>query len=296
MTSSDNNMVMPVAPYYGGGAGDGGFGFGGGWWIILLLAVLGWGNGGFGGGYGNGGAFPWIMNGQNSGTADMQRGFDQAAVTGAIGGVRDAVTAGFGNVQTALCNGFAGVNQGVASGFAQAEVANNARQMANMQQAFANQTAMNSGFTAMQSQLAQCCCDNRLGTEGLKATVLQENCADRYEAANNTRDIITNASNNTQKIMDKLCQLEMDGLKQNYENRIATLQNALDASRADAQSLRFAASQSGQTAQILAGQAQRANEVEMYLNPPARPAYIVQNPNCCPQNYGCGCGCGGATM
>ena len=34
------NMVMPVAPAYGGGYGNmgGGFGFGGDWsWIILLL-------------------------------------------------------------------------------------------------------------------------------------------------------------------------------------------------------------------------------------------------------------------
>ena len=59
-------------------------------------------------------------------------------------------------------------------------------------------------MTALQAQLASCCCDNRLATESLRATVLQENCADRYEASNNTRDIITNATANTQAILDKL--------------------------------------------------------------------------------------------
>lgn len=29
--------------------------------------------------------------------------------------------------------------------------------------------------------------------------------------------------------------------------------------------------------------------VEQYLAPTPRPAYIVQNPNCCAPNFGCGC-------
>ena len=53
LTDDGNNMVMPVAPMYGGNGGFGN-GFGGdGWWIILLLLFAGggWGNG-FGGGFG----------------------------------------------------------------------------------------------------------------------------------------------------------------------------------------------------------------------------------------------------
>ena len=56
------------------------------------------------------------------------------------------LTNGFAGVNQNLCSGFAGVNQGVANGFAQAEISNNARQIANMQQAFAAQTATSQGF------------------------------------------------------------------------------------------------------------------------------------------------------
>lgn len=100
--------------------------------------------------------FPWLMNGQQNGYSEVQRGFDQNAVITGITGVNNAVTSGFGNVQTALCNGFAGVNAGIANGFAQAEIANNARQIADMQQSFANQTAMNQGFNALGTQFSQC--------------------------------------------------------------------------------------------------------------------------------------------
>lgn len=140
-----------------------GYGFGGGaWWWIIILFLFGmnggWGRGGFGGGYGSG-------DGVGS---EVQRGFDQNAVMSGINGLNGAVTAGFGNVQTALCNGFAGVNAGVANGFAQAEIAENGRQMANMNQMF-----------GIQSALQQCCCDNRAATADLKYTVANEACADR---------------------------------------------------------------------------------------------------------------------
>ena len=95
---------------------------------------------------------------------------------------------------TQLCNGFAGVNAGVANGFAQAEIAANGRQMANMNQAFAAQTAMTQGFNGLQSQFADCCCENRLGLADLKYTVATENCADRTQSMQNTRDIINIAT------------------------------------------------------------------------------------------------------
>lgn len=126
-----------------------------GWWgLIILLALMGYGNGfgGFGGG--NGGGFAG---------AGLQRGFDQQSVMTGINGLQNAVNTGFGNVQTALCNGFAGVNQGVSNGFAQAEIAANSRQMADMNQTF-----------ALQSALQNCCCENRAATADLKYTVATE--------------------------------------------------------------------------------------------------------------------------
>ena len=243
--SNGNGMVMPVSPMggYGGGFGNG---FGdNGWWIILLFVLLGgWGNG-FGG-YGNGGGVGFV-------DSSVQRGFDQASIMSGLTGISNNVVSGFGDVQTALCAGFNGV-----------EIGANARQMANMQSMF-----------DLQSQLASCCCENRLATADLKYTIASEECSTR---ANNTA--------NTQAILDKLCQLELDGVKAQIEaknDRIAELQTQLNMAN-------LAASQTAQTGRILADNAAQTVALEQYLNPVPVPAYIVQNPNCCAQNTGCGCG------
>lgn len=213
MTDTNGNIVMPVAPM--GGYGNGGFGsFGdmnGGWWIILLLLCLGggWGNG-FGGFGGNGAGFVG---------ADVQRGFDQSAVVSGINGVQNAVNSGFGDVQTSLCSGFAGVNSNISSGFSQAEIGENARQMANMQQIF-----------GLQSQLAQCCCDNRMATVQTQNIVQTEGAATRLAI-----------QQQTQAILDKMCANEIEQLRTNNENLRQQLAMA-----------NLAASQTAQTQQIIA--------------------------------------------
>lgn len=237
--TGEGNMYMPVAPAgYGGYGGYGNDMFGGNglWFLLLWMAMFGWGNNGFGG------------NGNNA-YSEVQRGFDQNAIMNGISGLQNSLT----------------------NGLAQAEISANSRQMADMNQNF-----------AMQSALQNCCCENRQATADLKYTMATE--------AANTR---ANCDANNQKVLDKLCQLELDGIKQNYENRIATIQNALDQERSNNQALRFAASQGAQTAQIQAGQRQLANEVEQYVLPTPRPSYIVQNPNCCAQNTFGGCGLSG---
>ena len=234
---NDNNgapIVMPVTPY-GGGYSNGGFGgfgdMGSGWWIILLLICLGgWGNGfgGFGGM--GGGAFPWMMAGQGNTNNDIQRGFDQAAVVSGINGIQNSITSGFGDVATALCGGFGTVNSNIANGFAQAEIGANTRQMANMNQIF-----------GLQSALQNCCCENRLATANQTATILAENCADRAAISDGIRDIISNQTANTQRILDVLCQDKLDSKNE----KLLELQNSLNMAN-------LAASQSAQTQQILA--------------------------------------------
>ena len=128
-----------------------------------------------------------MMAGQTNSNNDVQRGFDQAAIISGITGVQNAVTSGFGDIQTALCGGFANVQ----NGFAQAEIAANARQMADMNQGFALQTAVTGVGTATQAGLAD-----------LKYTLATEACATRAAS-----------SADRQMIMDKLCQLELDGYK-----------------------------------------------------------------------------------
>lgn len=145
-----NGFYMPVAPAYGGGQGGFG-GFNGDWgWIILLLLFAGGGWGMGAGGYGNmqlGMDFPWLMNGQNGINNNVSSGFRDAQISDGITSIRD----GIGNLSTQLCNCCGDMQQAVSSGFAQAEIAANGRQMANMNQAFGAQTAMLQGFNQIGS-------------------------------------------------------------------------------------------------------------------------------------------------
>lgn len=258
--TNNGDFTMPVMPM-GNGYGNGGFGNDGMWWFIILLFALGWGGNGFGGGYGNNAGVPFIAN-------DVQTGFDQAAVMGGINGITSGLANGFADIQQALCNGFAGVEQGA-----------NARQIANMQQGFATQTAITGGMNDIASQLAQCCCNQSMNTADLKYTVATEACADRSAISNALRDVLEANNASTQKILDTMCQDKIDAKNE----RIAELQNQLTMAQ-------LAASQNAQTAAILTDNLAQTNALEQYLAPVPRPAYIVQNPNCCAQNYGCGCG------
>lgn len=144
----------------------------------------------------------------------------------------------------------------------------------------ANQAAMTAGMNSLAMALQQCCCENRASTADVKYTVSQEGAATRAAV-----------QSGNQAILDKLCQLELDGIKQNYENRIATMQNALDQARSENQALRFQSSQGAQTSQILADNAKQTVALEQYLNPTPIPAYMVQNPNCCGTSpLTCACG------
>ena len=229
LTEDGASMVMPVGPT--GGMNGFGDGFGNnGWWIILLFILLG--NGNWGGNYGGG--------------AGMQEGFNQAALTSSLSSLQNSVITGFGDVQNALCNGFS-----------QVEVANNARQMANMQQMF-----------GLQQQLSTCCCNQQAGIESLRATIASENCADRQAVADGV-----------QRILDQMCADKIDSKNE----KIADLERQLTMAN-------LAASQGAQTSQILADNARQTVALEQYLNPTPVPAYVVANPNCCQQNFGCGCG------
>ena len=272
-------LVSPTGyggyPVYQGGNGGFGNGFGGdGFWIILLFILLGgWNNGGFGGGF-DGGLYPWMNNSQN-----INNGFRDQMLNTTVNGIQQGVN----NLSTQLCNCCGDVQMALANGFAGVEQGANARQIANMQTAFAAQTAQAQGFNAVQAQLAQCCCDNRLATQQLQAVVQQENCADRAAVSDGIRDIIVNNTANTQRILDQLCQDKIDA----KNDEIAQLRQELLYARGQA-------SQDVQTAAIRAGQATTANQLiqEMRSCPvPSMPVYGMTPIFTCQNNNGCGCGC-----
>ena len=290
--TDENNMVMPVAPmnYNNGGSGFGGGFFGDASWIIIFLFLAmfgGWGGGfgGFGGGmWGMDGMFPWLLASNQQTNGIVSSGFDNAATMSAINGVQNAVTSGFGDVQTALCGGFAGVNatvNGAQNAISQQLYTN---QLADLERSYAAQTASMQGMNAIQSQLAQCCCDNRLATCQTQNAVQNEGNMTRFADANNTRDIIESQTRGTQAILDKLCALELDGVKgqlaQAQRENVA-LQNAVNIAT-------MKESQTAQTAQILAGQAAEIDGVYNRLKSCPVGTYNVCNP-LTPANCGCGC-------
>ena len=310
--NTNNGFFMPVAPAYGGGYGNGGNGLFGGdiAWLILILLVCG--NGwGFGGGFG-GGMMPWMM-GMNMGGFDMgylypwlnnsqpiSDGFRDQQLNTQIGDLRSDVNRGFGDVQLGIsglgrqiCETGNGITQAVNSGFSAAEIAANGRQMANMQQGFGIQTAMMQGFNAAQAQAADCCCKTQTGIADLRYTVASENCADRTQAMQNTRDIIDAQTRGTQAILDKLCALELDGVKGQLaaaQRENIGLQNQLNMAT-------MAASQVEQTAALRANQATVANQLVSELRScpiPSQPVYGNQPIfNCAGPTFGNnGCNCG----
>ena len=193
-------------------------GIGSSWWVILLFIIM------FAGGWNGGGNAPFVGG-------EIQNGFNQAALTSGLGDIQGAIT----------------------TGFASAEVANNARQIADLQQMF-----------GIQSALQNFCCENRSNIADLKYTVATENCADRAAVSEGIREVISASNANTQRILDLMCQNTIDA----KNDRIADLERQLS----------LASFNASQTAQILANSAAAVTSIEQYLHPTPIPAYVVTNP------------------
>jgi len=212
MTAAD------VAAVLNGGNGGRGFGWGGdGAWWVLILFLFAFGGGNWGG-YGNGGA-----------VADMQRGFDQSATQSTLASIQNQIGAGFSNAAVGQANA----------------------QMNLLQTLNANQMATSQGMNTLAMSLQNCCCENRAGIADLKYTIATENCADRQAISDGLRDLMAQNAANTnaivmsqnqgfQGIQDKLCQLEIDNLKQANEQLRTQLNMAA-----------LAASQTAQTAELI---------------------------------------------
>ncbi len=261
LSDEGSNMVMPVAPAYGGNGGFGG-GFGGDWGWIILLLLCGWGNGGFGGfggGYGNmmlGYDFPWLLNGQNGINANTNSGFRDAMINDGIGNIQNSITSGFGDLQTSLCGGFAGVNASING--AQNAIASQlyGNQISSLERSFAAQSAMTQGMTGLQNSLSQCCCDNRLATCQTQNIVQNEGAATRLAI-----------QNQTQQIIDKLCEQEIESLR----SQNVALQNQVNM-------LNLSASQTAQTAALIADNTAQTQYIVNRVAPYPIPAYTVANP------------------
>lgn len=276
--NGSTNGIVPTFDLTGNNSGWGG---NMGEWIlgIIALGMLGNGGWGFGGGFGGGAAgmyeFPWLLAGQQGINTNTNNGFDALHLSNQIEGIRDAV----GGISNAICTSTASINSNVSNGFYNSEIAAANRQMANMNQNFNNQISTLQGFNGIQKSLDNCCCENRLATQDLKATVISENCSDREVLRQIGQDILVNQTANTQKIIDEIFRDRLD----EKDDKIAELNRQLLMKD-------LAASQIAQT------QAITANVYNELKNCPVGtvPVYGSQPIFTCPNN-GCGCGTNFAT-
>lgn len=257
--------VAPAAPAYGYpaggyGGGNGIFGGDGAWWLLLLV-LLGGGMWGSFGGFGMGGMmgagmwgmdmlYPWLNNSQH-----MSDGFRDQLLQTTVTGIGDRLSA----LSTQMGAGFADVTAAVSG--AQSAISQQlyANQIADMERSYAAQTATTQGLFGIQTTqlttandierlLAQYGCDSRLASCETRNLISREAAANR--AAGNA---------DTQRILDKLCQLELDG----YKRQVADEQRENANLRSENQYLKNEASRVAQTAVFERG---LTNEVDALYN------------------------------
>ena len=268
LATTNGNGFYPVYPMMCGNGNNGSGFFGGdGIWALVLLALL-FGNNGWGGGFGNGGNndFAWLSNGQKDIMTNTNNGFDTLHLSNQLEGNRDALN----SLSNQICNSTASINSNIANGFYTSEVAENNRQLSYL-----------NSLNDINTSLLNCCCENRLGIANLNSTILAENCADREALSNGIRDIITNQTANTQRVLDQLCQDKIDA----KNDTIAQLRQELLYARGQA-------SQIEQTATLRRGQEAEVDALYNRLSScpvPTVPVYGRQPIFTC-NNNGCGCG------
>lgn len=220
------------------------------WFLIVVFAIFGgWGNG-FGG-----------FGGTNGGVgSEIQRGFDNSAVISKLDGISNGLCDGFYAMNNSMLTGFNGINTNIMQTGYGIQQAINADTVANMQ-----------NTNALQSQLANCCCETREAIQGVNYNMATNTCALQNTMCNNTRDIIDSQQAGTRAILDFLT-----------NDKIATL-------TAENNDLRRAASQDRQNALLTTTMAAQTNQIINAVNPAPIPAYTVPNPNA---YYGCGCNTG----
>ena len=228
MALTDEGTGTTMLVQPSGFGGNGGFGLGdGNGWWILLLFIL---MGGWGNGFGGGFA----------GGADFYPWMNQS----------NQISNGFQNQM--LNDSINGITSGIAG--ITAQLSNN--QMADLERSF-----------AVQSALQNCCCENRASVADLKYTVATEACADRSAVTDALQAVIASNTANTQKILDKMCEQEIDALK----GQIVSLQNQVNIQN-------LAASQTAQTAQLIADNTAQTQYIVNRVAPYPIPAYTVANP------------------
>lgn len=268
MGSEGTPFVMNVEPSGSGNGNNGGaWGGDGSWWIILFLifAMFGWG--GFGG-YGNNGSTNGAGFQGYATRADISEGF---AMNNLDNGIRD--------IQAAICTAKGELQNALQSGFSD------------------TQMSMMQGFNGVQSQICQlgyqlqeCCCNIKTMIQEINYNMAMQTNMLQNTMNTNTRDQMDNTNNGIRAIMDKLCQMEYNGLNDKYQAALAENQSLKTAQNIYQQNAYLVANNEAQTAELIRrlGMDCPVNAVVVQPNTP-----VSFPTNCCGQFNGWGNNCGG---
>ena len=233
MADSDFGMGYALGQDSANNSGNGMFGGDGAWgwfiWIILIFAIFGWGNGGWGNNGGNSGGdgmaafLPYIAGSVNTGGALTR---EQACIDNNFqnlmretAGISDAVGLGFANLNSTICNQQYDTAQMV-----------NAMNISNLQNFNAANVVALQNQNALQTQLAECCCDLRSGIQGINYNMATNTCALQNTIQTGFRDSIEATQAGTRAILDYLCQEKISDLQsENSDLRLKASQAAQTA-------------------------------------------------------------------
>lgn len=194
---------------------NGGFGNEGGWfmWVIFLFFLMGWGGNGWGG-FGNGRGNGFLAN-------EVNNDYGRSLLMDAIGGNRNALS----NLATQLNCTEGQIQSAISALTSQVSSVGNQVGMSGMQVI----NALQQGNMQIASQLAQCCCDNKMAI-AQQTTALQNNINAilneqekgfanvAYETQRQTCDIQGSIKNSTQQILDGQRAAEMRELQNKIDN------------------------------------------------------------------------------
>lgn len=159
--------------------------------VIPVMDINNRGGYGYGDGMGYGGGWMWIivlialMGGWGNNGWNRGGGYDTTATFADGALTRNEIRDGFASQETH--NGIRGIQNGLADGF------------------YAQNTTMLQGFNSLGSAIAE----NRFAAQSCCCELGKELLVNRYEAAQNTCAITSTDTANTQKILDKLCAMEL---------------------------------------------------------------------------------------
>lgn len=248
--SGNAPSVADIAAVTGANCRNNDGGWGNDWWAVIIILALFGGWGGRGGLFGNAGSGSGCGCSTPATCADLQAGFNNQAVTNKLNGLENGLCS-LGYDQLAQMNGITNtIQQG---NFALQQSLNN------------NAIAQMQDTNAVSRQLADCCCENRAAIKDVQYTAAMNNSALLQAINAQTNTIVQNDNANYRALHDELVSYQM----QQKDDVIAEL-------RSQVQALNLGVSQRNQNDYLIDR-----------LQPCAKPAYFVPNPNCCytPQQY-----------